>query len=98
MNQKEKKIILFIYLQADEKAIEEHFAPYGKISEVSILRKKDGKMVGCAFVQYGMKKEALKAIKECNMKPLLGKYFVCAYFIRFEANNYEIINNLEVRH
>lgn len=31
-------------------------------------------MVGCAFVQYSMKKEALNAIKECNMKPLLGNY------------------------
>lgn len=47
---------------------------------MSILKKKDGKMVGCAFVQFSMKKEALKAIKECNMKPLLGNYVL--YFLR----------------
>lgn len=68
------KFIYSFYLQADEKAIEDHFSQYGKISEVSILKKSNGKMVGCAFVQYNTKIEALKAIKECNMKPLLGNY------------------------
>lgn len=72
-NRNGRIIIRNLSFKADEKAIEEHFSQYGKISEVSILKKKDGKMVGCAFVQFSMKKEALKAIKECNMKPLLGR-------------------------
>nr|XP_053626962.1 RNA-binding protein 28-like [Cherax quadricarinatus] len=66
-------IIRNLSFKADEKLVEEHFSKYGKIREVSILRKKDGKMVGCAFVQFNEKAEALKAITECNMKPLLGR-------------------------
>nr|XP_045583127.1 RNA-binding protein 28-like [Procambarus clarkii] len=66
-------IIRNLSFKADEKIVEEHFSVYGKIREVSILRKHDGKMVGCAFVQFDTKAEALKAIKECNMKPLLGR-------------------------
>lgn len=80
------------YLQADEKAIEDHFSQYGKVNEVSILRKKDGKMVGCAFVQYGTKKEALIAIKECNMKPLLGKYIKCD-FNGIELHNFNTLHS-----
>lgn len=72
-NRNGRIIIRNLSFKADEKAIEDHFSQYGKVNEVSILRKKDGKMVGCAFVQYGTKKEALIAIKECNMKPLLGR-------------------------
>lgn len=41
---------------------------------MSILKREDGQMVGCAFVHYSTKTEALKAIKECNMKSLLGKF------------------------
>lgn len=72
-NRNGRIIIRNLSFKADEKAIEDHFSQYGKISEVSILKKNNGKMVGCAFVQYNTKIEALKAIKECNMKPLLGR-------------------------
>lgn len=52
-------------------------------------------MVGCAFVQYNMKKEALKAIKECNMKPLLGKYIFVYIFLpnRSKLSNLGIVTN-----
>ncbi|KAG0721214.1 RNA-binding protein 28 [Chionoecetes opilio] len=66
-------IIRNLSFKADEKAIGDHFSWYGEVSEVSILRKSNGKMVGCAFVQYSTRQEALNAIKECNMKPLLGR-------------------------
>lgn len=72
-NRNGRIIIRNLSFKVDEKAIEDHFSQYGKISEVSILKKSNGKMMGCAFVQYNTKIEALKAIKECNMKPLLGR-------------------------
>jgi nucleolar protein 4 len=40
---------------------------------LNILKKKDGKMVGCAFVQYSNVAEASKAIKELNGKPFLQR-------------------------
>ena len=48
-----------------------HFSPYGEVTETVILRK-NGKMTGCAFVQFASAHDAVKAIRACNMKPLLG--------------------------
>lgn len=65
-------IIRNLSFKANEKIVEEHFSPYGKINEIKILRK-DEKLLGYAFLQYETKLQALKAIQECNMKPLLGR-------------------------
>lgn len=70
---KGRVIIRNLSFKADEKIVEDHFSKYGKIMEVSILRKKGGKMVGCAFVQFDTRADAIKAILGCNMKPLLGR-------------------------
>ena len=45
----------------------------GKVVDVNILKKKDGKMVGCAFVQLSSVGEAAKAIKQLNGKPFLER-------------------------
>ena len=45
----------------------------GKVVDVHILKKKDGKMVGCAFVQLSSVAEAAKAIKQLNGKQFLNR-------------------------
>jgi nucleolar protein 4 len=45
----------------------------GKVVDVNILKKKDGKMVGCAFIQLSSVAEAAKAIKQLNGKPFLDR-------------------------
>ena len=40
---------------------------------MNILKKKDGKMVGCAFIQYSNVTEASKALKDLNGKPFLQR-------------------------
>ena len=41
--------------------------------DVNILKKKDGKMVGCAFLQYSNVQEASKALKNLNGKLFLQR-------------------------
>ncbi|XP_068211611.1 RNA-binding protein 28 [Palaemon carinicauda] len=73
-NLKKGRIILRnLSFQITEKAIRDNFSPYGKINEINIVRKDGKKLAGYAFLQYESKLEALKAIQECNMKPLLGR-------------------------
>lgn len=63
------------FFQVDEDIVREHFSKFGVIDEINLLRKKDGQLVGCGFIQFRSRSEALRAIEECNMKPLLGEYF-----------------------
>ncbi len=51
----------------------EHFSKFGKVEELDILKKPDGKMVGCAFVQYEKVNEAAKAILMSSGKEVVGR-------------------------
>ncbi|XP_076059440.1 RNA-binding protein 28-like [Oratosquilla oratoria] len=66
-------IIRNLSFKADEEAVKNHFDKFGTITEVKVLKKSNGMMVGCAFVQFEQMASALKAIRDCNMKPLLGR-------------------------
>ena len=59
--------------KATDEAVTNWFSKYGEIQDVKLLRKQNGDLVGCAFVQYSKVPFAAKAIKECNAKPFLGK-------------------------
>jgi nucleolar protein 4 len=56
-----------------EVILHKHFKKYGEIAEVKLLRKADGKLVGCGFIQFVKKNSAAKAILSCSGKPLLGE-------------------------
>ncbi len=59
--------------KATEDSIRESFSKYGELAEVNILKKPNGQMVGCAFIQYNKTNHAAKAILETNAKPFLGR-------------------------
>ncbi|XP_075169102.1 RNA-binding protein 28 [Haematobia irritans] len=59
--------------KAKEEDIRKHFEQWGKLEEVNIPRRPDGKLVGCAFVQYETVNQATKAILQGNGKELLGR-------------------------
>jgi nucleolar protein 4 len=59
-----------------EAILRKHFEKYGEIAEVKLLRKADGKLVGCGFIQFVKKNYAAKAILSCSGKPLLGEYVI----------------------
>lgn len=59
--------------KATEETLKQHFDSYGDILEVKLLKKPDGKLVGCAFVHFKNVPMAKKALLNTNMKPFLGK-------------------------
>ena len=63
---------LHMFQQATEEAVKNWFLRYGEVEDVKLLKKPDGTLVGCAFVQYKTVPCAARGIKECNAKPFLG--------------------------
>lgn len=51
----------------------EHFIQFGPLVELNLLKRPDGKLVGCAFVQFETVDQAAKAIIKCSGKELMGR-------------------------
>lgn len=52
------------------------FEKYGSIKECNILKREDGKLVGCGFIQYDKVNHAAKAIHYANGKNLFGRSII----------------------
>ncbi|XP_050355482.1 RNA-binding protein 28 [Nymphalis io] len=72
-NRRARLIVRNISFKATEESLKEHFDPYGVVQEVKLLKKPDGKLVGCAFVHFKNVPMATEAILKTNMKPFLGR-------------------------
>lgn len=53
--------------------LQKEFAKFGTIKECNILKRADGKLVGCAFIQFDKVNQAAKAIHHANGKELFGR-------------------------
>ncbi|XP_034195510.2 RNA-binding protein 28 [Osmia lignaria lignaria] len=69
-------IVRNLSFQVTEENLKDHFSQYGTIEEVQILKKEDGKHVGCAFLQFNHVQSAAKAIHYANLQPLLDRPIV----------------------
>jgi len=78
-------IIIFVFcLQTNEEQLKEHFSKFGEINDIKLLRKPNGKLIGCGFVQFIVKQNAAKAIAHTSGKDFFGKFYVCnikLYFV-----------------
>jgi len=70
---KARLVVRNLSFKATEKSMQGHFAKFGELEEINILKKPDGKMVGCAFIQYKNPNHAAKAIADTNAKNFLGR-------------------------
>lgn len=59
--------------QVTEADVKRLYEPFGEIEEINLLRRPDGKPVGCGFVQFKRVTDASKAIFQTNKKEFLGK-------------------------
>ncbi|XP_041969805.1 RNA-binding protein 28 [Aricia agestis] len=73
INRNARLIVRNVSFKANEELLTKHFEPYGQLLEVKLLKKPDGKLVGCAFVHYKNVPMANEAIVNTNMKPFLGR-------------------------
>ncbi|XP_066999250.2 RNA-binding protein 28 [Anabrus simplex] len=74
-------VVRNLSFEATEDGIEEHFLQYGDIRDVKLLRRQDGKLVGCGFVQFTRKEAAEEAIKNCNGKLYMGRKIKVAWAV-----------------
>ncbi|KAL1434049.1 hypothetical protein MTO96_012043 [Rhipicephalus appendiculatus] len=70
---KPRLIVRNLSFKATEKTLRDCFSKYGKVVEVTIPKKSDGKMRGFAFVQFDETKSAIKAINGLNATEVLGR-------------------------
>lgn len=66
-------IVRNISYKSTEEDLRKHFEQWGKLEEVNLLKRADGKLVGCAFVQYETINQATKAILKGNGNEMLGR-------------------------
>ncbi|XP_078485237.1 RNA-binding protein 28 [Ciona intestinalis] len=72
-SKKSRLIIRNLSFFCSEEELKSEFKRFGKITEVKIPVKPDGKKRGFAFVQFSHVLEAGKAIKEVNMSEIKGR-------------------------
>ncbi|KAG8225028.1 hypothetical protein J437_LFUL000005, partial [Ladona fulva] len=85
-------IIRNLPFQVTDENLRKYLEKYGPIEEINILRKPDGKLVGCGFVQFASKKKAGQAITECNAQPFLGRPIIFDWALPKEVfiTNYQV--------
>ncbi|XP_022903891.2 RNA-binding protein 28 [Onthophagus taurus] len=71
-----KLIVSNLPFKSTEENLKEHFNKHGEVESVNILKKDDGKMVGCAFVQFKLVQSAARARHYLNEKDFLGRNLV----------------------
>lgn len=84
VNQNARLIVRNISFKATEESLREHFSSYGNVVEVKLLKKPDGKLVGCGFVHYTHVPMANKAIAATNKKPFLGRPIFVSWAVQKE--------------
>uniref|UniRef100_A0A182Q277 RRM domain-containing protein n=1 Tax=Anopheles farauti TaxID=69004 RepID=A0A182Q277_9DIPT len=56
-----------------EEKLRKEFERFGTIEDVNLLKRPDGKLVGCAFLQYSQKEESDQAVKEMDGHIYMGR-------------------------
>ncbi|XP_043205263.1 RNA-binding protein 28-like [Amphibalanus amphitrite] len=87
-NKKGRLIVRNLSFKVTDDSFRKHFASVGPVTEVKLLKKSNGLLVGCGFVQFKHEKHAQEAIKKYNTKPFLGRPIVIDWAVdktRYEA-------------
>lgn len=70
---KARIILRNLSYKTTEDDLSNEFKKYGTIKECNVLKREDGKLVGCAFIQYDKVNQAAKAIHHANGKEIFGR-------------------------
>lgn len=70
---KARVILRNLPFKVTEDELNAQFSKYGPIKECNILKRADGKLVGCAFIQFEKVNHAAKAIHHGNGKEIRGR-------------------------
>lgn len=88
---KARVILRNLPFKISETDLKTQFAKYGAIKECNILKREDGKLVGCAFIQYDKVNHAAKAIHHANGKEMFGRPVI----IDWAVNQKKFVHHLK---
>lgn len=79
--QNSRIIVRNLPFKVTEKDVKRFYEPFGEITEVSLLKRPDGNLVGCGFIRFKRVEDASKAIFNTNKKEFLGRIINCNWAI-----------------
>ncbi|XP_031619933.1 RNA-binding protein 28 [Contarinia nasturtii] len=100
---KARVILRNLPFKISESDLSKEFSKYGPIKECNILKREDGKLVGCAFIQYDKVNHAAKAIHHANGKDLFGRPVIIDFavnrkkFVQHIRQQKELNNQVKVK-
>ncbi|CAK9809560.1 RNA-binding protein 28 [Anthophora quadrimaculata] len=93
-------VVRNLAFQATEEALREKFSEYGTIEEIKVLKRSDGKNVGCAFLQFELVQNAAKAIHYANLQPFLDRPMIVDWALpknKFNQDDSKNINKDDIK-
>ncbi|XP_044739104.1 RNA-binding protein 28 [Chrysoperla carnea] len=97
INRKARLIVRNLSFKTTEKKLREYFGQYGEVDEVQLLKKPDGKLKGCAFIQYRATQMAAKALYNTNGKLFLEREIVTDWAVPKNKYVQQIEQPVEVK-
>uniref|UniRef100_A0A1Q3EXT4 Putative rna-binding protein 28 n=1 Tax=Culex tarsalis TaxID=7177 RepID=A0A1Q3EXT4_CULTA len=98
MHRQCRLIVRNVSYKITEKKLREAFEKFGTLEEVNILKRPDGRLVGCAFLQYTKKEESDKAIADMDGDVFMGRKLEVRYAMHkkgFERMKTEVVKKEE---
>ncbi|XP_019563069.3 RNA-binding protein 28 [Aedes albopictus] len=72
-------IVRNVSYKITDKLLRSEFEKYGTLEEVNILKRPDGRLVGCVFLQYTKREESDRAIQEMDGNIFMGRKLQICY-------------------
>ncbi|KAL6426036.1 hypothetical protein ACFW04_008962 [Cataglyphis niger] len=79
--QNSRIIVRNLPFKVTEEDIKRFYKPFGEITEINLLKRSDGNLVGCGFIRFKCIEDASKAIFNTNKKEFLGRTINCDWAI-----------------
>lgn len=79
--QNSRMIVRNLSFKVTEEDVKRFFEPFGEITEINLLKRPDGNLVGCGFIRFKHVEDASKAIFNTNKKEFLGRIINCHWAI-----------------
>lgn len=97
---KEKRARLIVRnlpFSTTEDNLREYYQKYGEVVDVDLLRKPDGKLVGCAFIQFKLVQNAAKARHHTNGKEFIGRTIECDFALAKHKYQERLLKGDEIK-
>ncbi|KAF4527519.1 hypothetical protein B566_EDAN015619 [Ephemera danica] len=78
---KGRLIVRNLPFKITDEQFRQHFLQFGEIKDIKLLKRPDGKLIGCGFVEYTSKENASQAIAATSGKPLLNRPIIVDWAI-----------------